>query len=135
MAELTMNTLTPSATGPRSDAISFDEYQTRKWIPGFDGIRALCALAVLAGHMHTHRWDFLNGNRGVTVFFVLSGYLITMLALREERANGALSLTAFYIRRSFRIFPIYYAVLAIYCVLIFGLGVREARASDFASSL
>jgi peptidoglycan/LPS O-acetylase OafA/YrhL len=118
-----------------SSPITYDEYQTRKWIPGFDGIRALCALAVLAGHMHTHRWDWLNGNRGVTIFFVLSGFLITMLALREERANGSLSMAAFYTRRSFRIFPAYYATLLLYCLLIFGTSIRAGRSADFASML
>jgi peptidoglycan/LPS O-acetylase OafA/YrhL len=118
-----------------SSPITYEEYQTRKWIPGFDGIRALCALAVLAGHMHTHRWDWLNGNRGVTIFFVLSGFLITMLALREERANGSLSMAAFYTRRSFRIFPAYYATLLLYCILIFGTSIRAGRSGDFASML
>jgi peptidoglycan/LPS O-acetylase OafA/YrhL len=107
--------------------LSYEEYQSRKWIPGLDGVRALCALAVVAGHMHTDYWHWVNGNRGVTIFFLLSGFLITMLALREEQKTGSLSLTAFYIRRSFRIFPLYYFTLALYCVLVYVIGLRSPQ--------
>jgi peptidoglycan/LPS O-acetylase OafA/YrhL len=68
---------------------------------------------------------------GVQLFFVLSGFLITMLAIREESKNGCLSISSFYIRRSFRIFPLYFLVLALYCALIlvagFGGEVDKAR--------
>ena len=80
----------------------------------------------------------MAGFRGVTIFFVLSGYLITMLALREETRFGRLSLAAFYVRRSFRILPPYYVTLAVYCLLIFGLGVsapRRAPPEDGSSSV
>ena len=60
----------------------------------------------------------LNGFRGVTVFFVVSGLLITTLAIREESREGALSLRRFYIRRCFRIFPLYYIVLLTYVLVV-----------------
>ena len=83
--------------------------------------RAVCVLGVLTSHLSDkYVWHWLSGGLGVNVFFVLSGYLITMLALREERANGRLSLSAFYVRRTLRIFPLYYLAVLVYCALMFG---------------
>jgi peptidoglycan/LPS O-acetylase OafA/YrhL len=103
---------------------SFEEYKNQKYFPALDGIRAISILLVITVHLYykNFSWDWLTGESGVTVFFVLSGYLITMLALREEELSGSLNLKAFYIRRSFRIFPLYFLILGVYCLLIFGLG-------------
>src|SRR5688500_3290557 len=54
---------------------------------------------------------FLNGGSGVRIFFVLSGFLITYLILKEVRDNGKLNLGYFYLRRTLRIWPLYYAVV------------------------
>ena len=62
-----------------------------------------------------------NGRYGVSLFFAVSGFLICSLLLREERRNGAINLRAFYIRRSLRLFPLYYSVLLLYNVLIYFL--------------
>lgn len=87
----------------------------RTHLPGLDGIRALAVLGVLwhhagpaAGAQPLH----LNGFLGVDLFFVLSGLLITGLLLQEQAATGRIALAKFYVRRSLRIFPLYYAVLA-----------------------
>jgi peptidoglycan/LPS O-acetylase OafA/YrhL len=93
------------------------------YIPFLDGLRAIAVLMVIPVHIHSQAWRStrsLIGWLGVMTFFVLSGYLITSLALREEERFGALSLPAFYIRRTFRIFPLYYTVLGIYIGLILG---------------
>lgn len=105
------------------------------YIPELDGIRAIAVLLVVTAHMHTHFWDVTAGGLGVYVFFVLSGYLITSLALREEAETGALSFIGFYIRRIFRIFPLYYLVLAVYCVLIFGLGISPQRRPQMLANM
>lgn len=55
----------------------------------------------------------LNGWTGVQLFFVLSGYLITTLLLREEREYGRIDLRAFWIRRILRIWPLYYLIIAL----------------------
>jgi peptidoglycan/LPS O-acetylase OafA/YrhL len=104
---------------------AYEAYQGRTYFPELDGLRAISVLLVISVHLYDakERWLWLAGYRGVTIFFVLSGYLITMLALREEARYGRLSLTAFYVRRSFRILPLYYVTLAVYCLLILGLGV------------
>jgi len=72
----------------------------------------------------TQRWPRLlgflaNGNRGVSVFFVISGFLITSLLLREQAKTGAISLRNFYLRRFFRIVPPFYTYLL--CVLLLGV--------------
>jgi peptidoglycan/LPS O-acetylase OafA/YrhL len=58
-----------------------------------------------------------DGNFGVNVFFVISGFLITSLLIAEEKQNGTVSIRNFYIRRIFRIFPAYYFLLIVYLLL------------------
>jgi peptidoglycan/LPS O-acetylase OafA/YrhL len=102
---------------------AYDAYLRRKYIPELDGLRALSVLLVITAHMYAvgPSWGLLAGHRGVAIFFVLSGYLITTLALREEAARDRLSLAAFYVRRCCRILPLYYLTLALYCVLVYAL--------------
>ena len=61
---------------------------------------------------------FRTGQYGVSLFFVISGFLITTLLLREQKSSGVISLKNFYIRRTLRIFPLYYATLLIYLGLV-----------------
>ena len=108
---------------------TYTDYQRRKYLPELDGLRAISVLLVVSVHLHDFEttWKWLAGWQGVTVFFVLSGYLITTLSLREEGQRGALSLAAFYVRRSLRIFPLYYLTLLAYCVLIFALKIGPEK--------
>ena len=84
-----------------------------KHLPALDGVRGIAILAVIAFHSHVLGF----GWAGADLFFVLSGYLITGILLRTRDDPGYFR--TFYIRRVLRIFPLYYAVLA---VLIIGLG-------------
>lgn len=59
-----------------------------------------------------------NGSYGVEIFFVISGFLITTLLLKEKQANGRISIFKFYARRSLRIWPLYYFIIAIAPLLI-----------------
>jgi peptidoglycan/LPS O-acetylase OafA/YrhL len=59
-----------------------------------------------------------NGSYGVEIFFVISGFLITTLLLKEKQANGKISIAKFYARRSLRIWPLYYLVIAVAPLLI-----------------
>ena len=85
---------------------------TSGYIPGLDGIRALAVFLVIFEHSVIHG-DYIRysgfglhaGRTGVDLFFVLSGYLITTLLLREESRTGTISLRHFYIRRALRLFP------------------------------
>jgi peptidoglycan/LPS O-acetylase OafA/YrhL len=115
--------------------MTFERYKARKRIKELDGLRAIAVLLVVTVHMHDKLWPRLNGALGVVIFFVLSGYLITMLALREEEARGRLDFSAFYIRRTFRIFPLYYVVLAAYAVVILVLRVSSGTVGVFVHSI
>ena len=78
-------------------------------MPALDGIRAVAALVVVAFHA---RIGFVNGDLGVDVFFVLSGFLITGILLRSG-SHGHMDYGAFYRRRALRLLPAYFAVLAV----------------------
>jgi peptidoglycan/LPS O-acetylase OafA/YrhL len=118
-----------------SEPITFEAYRARKRIAGLDGLRAIAVLLVVTVHMHDRVWARLHGGLGVVIFFVLSGYLITTLALREEQMRGSLDFVSFYIRRTFRIFPLYYVVLAGYAVLILALKVSSYKSDVFVHAL
>ncbi len=94
-----------------------------------DGIRALAILAVLWHHTPGVYGLFPGSNRGflgVDMFFVLSGFLITTLLIRERRRLGGISLRAFWARRSLRIFPVYYVFLAAITSVAVVLGLSGA---------
>lgn len=88
-------------------------------IPSLDGIRAVAVLLVFVGHSDRLPHP-VRGSLGVTMFFFLSGYLITTLLRMEHDRHGWISLKAFYLRRALRIFPPLYLVLAAgsLCVLL-----------------
>jgi peptidoglycan/LPS O-acetylase OafA/YrhL len=87
-------------------------------IPSLDGLRALSILLVVVGHIaftagfHSPLTD-AYAHAGVVVFFVISGYLITTLMLREIERSGGLSVGQFYVRRAWRILPVAYIYLAV----------------------
>lgn len=95
-------------------------------IPSLDGLRAVSILIVIVGHaaetsgapalLHpTARF----ANLGVRVFFVISGYLITSLLMREREQTGRISLSDFYQRRAFRILPAAYVFITITVLLFY----------------
>jgi peptidoglycan/LPS O-acetylase OafA/YrhL len=100
-------------------------------MPGLDGLRALAVIAVVWHHTHPG-FGFAaisrNGFLGVDVFFVLSGFLITTLLCNEAARNGAVSLRNFYMRRTLRIFPLYYAVLGLLAIYFFATSGSNAAA-------
>lgn len=99
-------------------------------VPSLDGLRALAVTGVLVDHVATSG-NFpapetlmhvtAKGAMGVDLFFVISGFLITLLLLRERERYGAYSLRAFYTRRGLRILPAYIAfLLAVAAVTLLG---------------
>jgi peptidoglycan/LPS O-acetylase OafA/YrhL len=81
-------------------------------IPSLDGLRAVSIILVIAGHSSDslNAPEFLNhfshlGNLGVRTFFIISGFLITTLLLKEREKTGSISMKGFYTRRALRIFP------------------------------
>lgn len=85
------------------------------YIPSLDGVRAIAFLIVFVAHSMPQR--DLPGGFGVTIFFFLSGYLITTLLRSEAQARDSVSLKRFYQRRILRIFPPCYITLAIVATL------------------
>ncbi|MFD8496663.1 acyltransferase family protein [Amycolatopsis sp. NPDC059657] len=98
--------------------MSHAEYLATRQFHGLTGLRALAAAAVVFFHYGGPALDRLQGWIAVHLFFVLSGFLITTLSLREEDRAGRISLRAFWIRRVFRIMPVYYTVLALTTVFV-----------------
>ncbi|MBJ8345433.1 acyltransferase [Antrihabitans sp. YC2-6] len=94
-------------------AISHADYLAIRRFPALDGLRAFAAVSVVIFHFGGKEWEFLSGWIGVQLFFVLSGFLITTLALREESRFGRISLRNFYVRRVFRIMPVYFVLLGL----------------------
>ena len=87
----------------------------RHW-RSLDGLRAFAVLTVVAYHLDASR--IRGGALGVDIFFVLSGFLITGLLIREWEAHaGSVSFSAFYIRRALRLLPAFYAVLIFSAIL------------------
>ncbi len=73
------------------------------YIPALDGLRALAVIAVVIYHMNATALQ--SGLLGVTIFFVLSGYLITGLLIREWSTTKKINLPQFWLRRVRRLFP------------------------------
>jgi peptidoglycan/LPS O-acetylase OafA/YrhL len=90
------------------------------YLPGLDGLRALAVLAVIIYHANP-AW-LPGGFLGVEVFFVISGYLITLLLVAEEERTGAISLRDFWARRARRLLPALFAMLVL---LIMWTSIRE----------
>jgi len=86
----------------------------RRYITGLDGIRAIAVIMVLAYHLKLAL--FKSGFLGVTVFFILSGYLITGILISEVEEEGTIDLKNFWLRRIRRLVP---AVMSMAVVIIF----------------
>jgi len=96
-------------------------FMAQRQFGSLDGLRALSILAVIWHHTAPSwiagAWVHA-GSQGVTLFFAISGFLITTLLVREWQRYGAIDIKAFYMRRALRIFPLYYGVLALYVALV-----------------
>ena len=106
---------------------AFATYRDTRFFINLNGLRFICIAMVLWHHATPVDVDTLKlfgrGFMGVDFFFVLSGFLITALLLREARERGQFSLRSFYVRRALRILPIYVFVVSAvagYYILIRG---------------
>ena len=123
-------TATPDLSATREDRI-----------PSLDGLRALGIVLVLISHLldsgattwFAPLWHVHPGFLGVRTFFVLSGYLITTLLIREASRTDTINLRRFYLRRALRIMPAYYAFL-LAMVIASALGAVAVPASSFVSA-
>ncbi len=95
----------------------------KRFFPNLNGVRFIAAFMVLIHHVeqakhalgigNIYDWNIVQhmGRLGVGLFFVLSGFLITYLLLQEKGAHGDISAGKFYLRRAFRIWPVYFIVI------------------------
>jgi peptidoglycan/LPS O-acetylase OafA/YrhL len=86
-----------------------DELQRRQYIDGLDGLRTLAVSVVMIYHLH-YAWA-PGGLLGVGIFFVLSGYLITGILLRQWNGLHRLDFKDFWIRRAKRLLPALFTLL------------------------
>jgi peptidoglycan/LPS O-acetylase OafA/YrhL len=102
--------------------------QANVWFKNLTGLRFIAAAMVIADHIEQARslyglnniWKlkgiYALGDKAVTLFFVLSGFLITYLLLKEKSKTNTVSIKQFYIRRILRIWPLYYVIV---CLALF----------------
>jgi peptidoglycan/LPS O-acetylase OafA/YrhL len=93
----------------------YRDYLTSPYRPAFDGLRGIGFLLVITAHIPSvPLFNALQGWTGVWVFFVISGYLLTMLMMREEKKTGGVAFGPFLIKRFFRIVPSYWVAILVY---------------------
>ena len=97
MSTRTVNRVSSSISAPKR------RLNRVPYLPGLDGMRALAVVAVMLYHAN-HTW-LSGGFLGVEVFFVISGYLITLLLIGEHERNGRINLGKFWMRRIRRLLP------------------------------
>ena len=86
------------------------------YLPGLDGIRAVAVVAVMVYHANSN-W-LAGGYLGVEVFFVISGYLITLLLIAEHERTGQIDLKSFWIRRFRRLLPALFVMMLLLSVWV-----------------
>lgn len=102
-----------------------------KDIPSLDGLRAISVFLVIGGHLYLtqtshHAGWFIYQDLGVSLFFVISGFLITQILANEYQQTGKVSFKRFFFKRLFRIFPAYYFFL----FLTYSFAIREGLNVD-----
>ncbi|MBD1363951.1 acyltransferase [Mucilaginibacter sp. ZT4R22] len=112
----------------------------QKLYPSLNGIRGVAVLMVVIAHMIVLQYRaFSNlifiGSLGVNIFFVLSGFLITTLCIKEKIVTGTLSLKKFYIRRALRILPVAYLYIGVIIVLNLTVKLNVNAVSILSSAL
>jgi len=113
--------MTSSLTETINTETPYSRYRQNNYFGSLDGLRCIAIIGVVWHHTCANLFSLLvahRGNVGVRVFFVISGFLISTLFLREKEKSGTISLKRFYMRRVLRIMPLYYATLLVYVVLI-----------------
>jgi peptidoglycan/LPS O-acetylase OafA/YrhL len=128
----------------RQDINAAPAWLSRGRIPGLDALRAVSIVLVLAAHvlfaarygtdMHVRARVLSFGFLGVDFFFVISGFLITLLLLREQDRTGNISLRGFYRRRALRILPAYLVFLGAMYIAT-RIGWEQIRTGDWIAAL
>jgi peptidoglycan/LPS O-acetylase OafA/YrhL len=111
-----------STLSSASNELRYEEYLASSHRPAFDGMRGIGFLLVITAHIPSvPLFSYLQGWTAVWVFFVISGYLVTMLLMREEQSQGHVAFGPFLVKRFFRIVPSYWMAILIYWLACFAL--------------
>ena len=99
----------------------YEKFKNAKYYIALDGIRCICILGVIWHHSRPVDMPRIlqRGFLGVDLFFVISGFLITSLVIKEKESTGQFSLPQFYLRRILRIFPLYFGFIAAIAAVYF----------------
>jgi peptidoglycan/LPS O-acetylase OafA/YrhL len=137
----------PDETARADDSPPVADPLERVYFPELDGLRFIAFLLVFFFHGGVPQPILArlvgspiaralrgNGGFGVQLFFILSGYLITTLLLREEARYGRIALTSFWIRRILRIWPLYYVIIVLGFFVLPGVD-RQLFTAGFAETL
>jgi peptidoglycan/LPS O-acetylase OafA/YrhL len=112
-----------------SKELRYEDYLADPHRPAFDGLRALGFLLVVTAHIPSvPLFGYLQGWTAVWIFFAISGYLIAMLMMREEKRHGHVAFGKFLIRRVCRIVPAYWVAILVYWLACFTI---PALADDY----
>lgn len=105
----------------KASRLTVSQIIQQSYYPSLNGLRGLSILMVIGAHLQLSSsfWYpvLFNGTLGVNIFFVLSGFLITVICLKEKHQTGQLSLKNFYLRRALRILPVAYLYLLVLLIL------------------
>ena len=107
------------ATTRSDDLVAFGDGGLTR-LPGLDGLRGLAVAAVLCFH---GGFDWMAGGwLGVSLFFTLSGFLITSLVLSERTTSGSISLRTFWARRFRRLLPVAWLTIGVVVAVVWSIG-------------
>lgn len=110
----------PSTRASRE--LRHEDYLATSYRPAFDGLRGLGFLLVITAHIPSvPLFDFIQGWTAVWIFLTMSGYLVTMLMMREEKCIGSIAFGPFLARRFFRIVPSFWVAILIYWLACYAL--------------
>jgi len=119
----------PSARA--SAELRYEAYLASSHRRAFDGLRGIGFLLVITAHIPSvPLFGFLQGWTAVWIFLTMSGYLVTMLMMREEKRIGRIAFGPFLLRRFFRIVPAYWVAILIYGLACYAL---PALQDDYAT--
>ncbi len=122
-------------TAPRQPALWMPEERLKpddRYIPSLNGLRAASILLVIGGHYIT-QWipgaPNISGQFGVTVFFVISGFLISRLLIAEFQRDNSISIFKFYARRALRLYPVLILFVVVMMITMSYFGNSDHRAA------